>query len=77
MNRSSKLSVAVLSALLLANLLVMGAKESGAQNAPPLSLTSGTTADGKPACWVASGNKLFFVEKDDTTILKVQASGAF
>lgn len=77
MNRSSKFTVAALAALLLANLLVMGAKESTAQSSQSLALTAGTTEDGKPACWVASGNKLFFVEKDDTAILKVKASGAF
>lgn len=34
-----------------------------------------TSQDGKPACWVLLGNKLYFVEKDTTSVLKVSASG--
>ncbi len=34
------------------------------------------TSEGTTACLLAVGNKLYYVEKDDTTILKVKASGA-
>ncbi|MBX3169446.1 MAG: hypothetical protein KF760_18745 [Candidatus Eremiobacteraeota bacterium] len=34
-----------------------------------------TSQEGKPACWVLLGNKLYFVEKDSSAVLKVSASG--
>lgn len=34
-----------------------------------------TSQDGRPACWVLLGNKLYFVERDNTSVLKVSASG--
>lgn len=42
------------------------------------SLATGVTAtstEGRPACWVLLGNKLYFVEKDNSSVLKVSASG--
>ena len=75
MNRMSKVSVLVLAFLLLGNLLVSGAGKAIAQGVG-VSLAP-ADVDGKPACWVAVGNKLYFVEKDETTILKVKASAAF
>lgn len=41
-------------------------------------LATGVTAtsnEGRPACWVLLGNKLYFVEKDNSAVLKVSASG--
>lgn len=75
MTRLSKLSILGLAFLLLANLLVVGAREGIAQ-AAGTSIATSTSETGKPACWVAVGNKLYYVEKDETTILKVRASGA-
>ena len=79
MNKLSKMTTFALGALLFGNLLVAGAKVGLAQGedatmAPSIAPSQSET--GKPACWVAIGNKLYFVEKDDTTILKVKASGA-
>lgn len=76
MNRFSKASVLVLAFLLMGNLLVAGAKTAVAQGMG-VSLAPAQSEAGKPACWVAVGNKLYFVEKDETTILKVKASAAF
>ena len=75
MNKLSKPFVLLLAFLLLGNVLVIGAKQGIAQGMGT-AVTAAQTADGKPACWVAVGNKLYFVEKDSTTILKVKASGA-
>lgn len=75
MNRLSKFSVGILAFLLLANLLISGAR-TGVAQAMGTALAPSQSEAGKPACWVAVGNKLYFVEKDDTTILKVKASGA-
>lgn len=79
MNKLSKMSVGVLAFLLLGNLLVTGAREvlaEGMASGIASGIASATSEDGNPACWVAVGNKIYFVEKDDTTILKVKASGA-
>lgn len=76
MNRFSKVSFLLLALLLLGNLLVAGSRSAEAQGAGT-SLAPAQTEAGKPACWVAIGNKLYFVEKDETTILKVKASAAF
>lgn len=75
MNRLTKISILTLSLLLFANLLVAGAKTAVAQGMSS-AISNAQTKDGQPACWVAVGNKLYYVEKDDTTILKVKASGA-
>ena len=75
MSKLSKVSVGVLAFLLLGNLLVASAKEGIAQGMGS-TIASATSEDGNPACWVAVGNKIYFVEKDETTILKVKASGA-
>ena len=75
MNRLSKPLVLLLAALLLGNMLIVGAKQGIAQGMGA-AVTACQTEDGKSACWVAVGNKIYFVEKDDTTILKVKASGA-
>ena len=75
MNRLSNISIFALTFLLLGNLLMAGGKAALAQS-EGIAITSATTEEGKPACWVAVGNKLFFVAKDETTILKVKASGA-
>jgi hypothetical protein len=50
------------------------AKPSQAQSAGTGAVTA-TSQDGKPACWVLLGNKLYFVERDNTSVLKVSASG--
>ena len=76
MSRLSKVSILALAFLLLGNLLVVGAKQAIAQGASNIAITTSTSEAGKPACWVAIGNKLYFVEKDETTILKVKASAA-
>lgn len=76
MNNFSKVSFFVLALLLLGNLLVAGAKTAVAQGVGT-ALAPAQSDGGKPACWVAVGNKLYFVEKDETTILKVKASAAF
>ena len=76
MNRFTKISILTLSLLLLGNLLIVGAKSAVAQAAGGTDISSAQTAAGQPACWVAVGNKIYFVEKDDSTILKVKASGA-
>ncbi len=74
-NKLSKVSILALTFLLLGNLLIVGAKTGLAQSAG-IAITTSQSESGKPACWVAVGNKLYFVEKDETTILKVKASGA-
>lgn len=76
MEKSSKFTVLVLASLLLGNLLVSGAKAGIAQGMG-MTIASATTEEGKPACWLAVGDKVYFVEKDETTILKVKASGVF
>ncbi len=63
-----------LALLLLANLLSWPlrsyAQSGGVALAP-------AQAQGEvSACWVAVGNKLYYVEKDKSTILKVKASGS-
>lgn len=75
MTRLSKGVIFALTFLLLGNLLFAGAKAGIAQGMGT-SITAAQSEDGKPACWVAVGNKIYFVEKDSTTILKVKASGA-
>lgn len=40
-----------------------------------VALAPASTADGQPACWIAVGTKLYYIEKDATTVLKVKASG--
>lgn len=67
--------VMVLAALLFGNLLFVGAK-AGVANAMGVGIATSTTKNGDPACWVAVGNKIYYVVKDETTILKVKASGA-
>jgi len=74
-NRFTKISILALTLLLFGNLLIVGAKTGLAQGMGT-TISSAPTSDGTPACWVAVGNKLYYVEKDDTTILKVKASGA-
>ena len=75
MSRFTKISVFALTLLLFGNLLIVGAKTGLAQSMGTAIATS-QTEDGAPACWVAVGNKIYFVTKDETTILKVKASGA-
>ena len=75
MTRLSKSLILTLAMLLLGNLLFTGAKAGIAQGLG-VAITSSQTEEGKPACWVAVGNKIYFVAKDETTILKVKASGA-
>lgn len=75
MNKLSKMTIFALGALLFGNLLIAGAKVGLAQG-EGAAIAPSQSETGKPACWVAIGNKLYFVEKDDTTILKVKASGA-
>lgn len=65
----------LLVALLLA---AVGLGVSMARPVPADGLNGSVTAtsqDGKPACWVLLGNKLYFVEKDSSAVLKVAASG--
>ena len=47
-----------------------------AQATPSVALAPAQTKDGSAACWIAVGSKLYYVVKDDTTVLKVKASGA-
>jgi hypothetical protein len=75
MSKLSKFSIAALTLLLLGNLFIVGAKTSFAQGGGT-AIAPSQSEDGKPACWVAVGNKVYFVEKDTSTILKVKASGA-
>ncbi|MCA9775570.1 MAG: hypothetical protein KC800_02600 [Candidatus Eremiobacteraeota bacterium] len=75
MNRFTKISILALTLLLFGNLLIVGAKTSLAQGMGT-AISSAQTSDGSPACWIAVGNKIYYVEKDDSTILKVKASGA-
>jgi len=74
-SRLSKVSILVLSLLLFGNLLIAGAKTAVAQGLST-AISATETSSGTPACWIAVGNKIYYVEKDDTTILKVKASGA-
>jgi len=55
--------------------LIAGAKTAVAQGLST-AISATETSSGTPACWIAVGNKIYYVEKDDTTILKVKASGA-
>ena len=75
MNKLSKITMLAMAALLFGNLLVAGAKVGLAQG-EGTSIAPSQSETGKPACWVAICTKIYFVEKDDTTILKVKASGA-
>jgi hypothetical protein len=74
-NRFTKIAILTMSLLLLGNLLIVGAKTAVAQGIGA-AIASAESKGGQPACWVAVGNKIYFVEKDDSTILKVKASGA-
>jgi len=74
MNRISKFSILALTLLLLGNLFLAGARTAVAQ-IESVAITSSTTEEGAPACWVAVGNRLYFIAKDDSTVLKVKASG--
>ena len=69
------MTILTLSLLLLGNLLIVGAKTGLAQGMGA-AIASAESKTGEPACWVAVGNKIYFVQKDDSTILKVKASGA-
>lgn len=45
--------------------------------APAATSSTAVVATGNPkAAWVVAGNKVFYVEKDNTAILRVAASGA-
>lgn len=70
----TKIFLGALALLTLSNFLA-GPAVSIAQGAG-VALAPATSADGQPACWIAVGNKLYFVSKDDTTVLKVKASGS-
>ena len=80
MNRFTKISILALTLLLFGNLLIVGAQTSLAQDdrekSTGVTISSTQTSDGSPACWIAVGTKIYYMEKDDTTILKVKASGA-
>ena len=43
--------------------------------APAQGGVTATQIEGRPAAWVLLGNKLYFIEKDSSTVLKVTASG--
>ncbi|MBS2036563.1 hypothetical protein JST97_16340 [bacterium] len=66
----------MITALLLAGmgLGLSLARPLKADGLAPGSVTA-TSQEGKPACWVLLGNKLYFVEKDSSAVLKVSASG--
>ena len=51
------------------------ARPSLAQSGTPGGGVTATQIEGRPAAWVLVGNKLYFVEKDGSTVLKVTASG--
>ncbi|MEW6278345.1 MAG: hypothetical protein AB1758_06980 [Candidatus Eremiobacterota bacterium] len=60
---------------LLAGFLLHPAR--AASEVTGVALAPATNERGGPACWVMVGNKVYFVEKDSTTVLKVSASGSF
>lgn len=68
------LSFVALALLLTLNLLSVPAATIAQGHG--VALAPSTSTDGTPACWIAVGNKLYYVEKDDSTVLKVKASGA-
>ncbi|MCA9791133.1 MAG: hypothetical protein KC910_05035 [Candidatus Eremiobacteraeota bacterium] len=70
----TRIFLGALALLTLANFLA-GPAISVAQGSG-VALAPATSSDGHPACWIAVGNKLYFVTKDDTTVLKVKASGS-
>lgn len=77
MQLSWKLLTGLSLTLVLAVNLLSRPQEAIAQSpASGVALAPATTKDGSAACWIAVGNKLYYVEKDDTTVLKVKASGA-
>ncbi len=68
------LSFAGLALLLSLNLLAAPAATIAQGHG--VALAPASTSDGSPACWIAVGTKLYYVEKDDSTVLKVKASGS-
>ncbi len=67
-------SLVLLCALLAMN-FIAGPVASVAQG-NGIALATASSKSGEPACWIAVGNKLYYVEKDETTVLKVKASGS-
>lgn len=76
MNTASKLTMAALAALFLLNLIVRPSVSFAQAGANGTALAPASGKGSTEACWVALGNKLYYVEKDDTSILKIKASGS-